>query len=81
MSLETIEQEIRSNLMRFAGLGYKVKFVFDDGPPLVLDGTVTPPRLIAGKPLTGNQGVDAREAPVGQRSPSTSHTSTEPVNP
>ena len=45
MSLDTIEQEVRSNLMRFAGLGYKVKFVFDDGPPFLLDGTVMPPTL------------------------------------
>ena len=47
MSLDTIEQEIRSNLMRFAGLGYKVKFAFNDGPALLLDGTVTPPTLSA----------------------------------
>lgn len=45
MTLETIEQEVRSNLMRFAGLGYKVKFVFDDGLTFLLDGTVTPPTL------------------------------------
>lgn len=47
MSLETIEQEVRSNLMKFAGLGYRVKFVFDGGPAYLLDGTVTPPTLAA----------------------------------
>ncbi len=47
MSLDTIEQEVRDNLMKFAGLGYKVKFVFDDGPAFVLDGTATPPTLTA----------------------------------
>jgi len=45
MSLETIEQEVRGNLMRFAGLGYRVKFVFDEGSAFLLDGTVTPPTL------------------------------------
>lgn len=45
MSLEKIEQEVRSNLMRFAGLGYRVKFVFDEGTAILLDGTVTPPTL------------------------------------
>lgn len=48
MSLETIEQEIRSNLMRFAGLGYRVKFTFDDGTIFLLDGTETPPTLSTG---------------------------------
>ena len=47
MSLETIEQEVRDNLMKFAGLGYKVKFVFDDSAAYLLDGTVTPPTLSA----------------------------------
>ena len=45
MSLDTIEQEVRDNLMKFAGLGYKVKFAFDEGPVFLLDGTVTPPTL------------------------------------
>lgn len=47
MSLETIEQEVRDNLMKFAGLGYRVKFVFDEGAAYLLDGTVTPPTLTA----------------------------------
>lgn len=48
MSLETIEQEVRDNLMKFAGLGYKVKFEFEEGTAYLLDGTVTPPTLSAG---------------------------------
>lgn len=48
MSLDTIEQQVRDNLMKFAGLGYKVKFQFNDGPAYLLDGTVTPPTLSAG---------------------------------
>lgn len=47
MSVETIESQVRDNLMKFAGLGYRVKFVFDDGPAFLLDGTVTPPTLSA----------------------------------
>lgn len=45
MSFETVAAAIRSNLMNFAGLGYKVKFALDDGDVLLLDGTVTPPTL------------------------------------
>jgi putative sterol carrier protein len=45
MSIETVAAEIRNNLMRFAGLGYRVKFAFDEGGVLVLDGTATPPTL------------------------------------
>lgn len=45
MSFETIAGEIRGHLMQFAGLGYKVKFAFDEGGVLLLDGTVTPPTL------------------------------------
>ena len=45
MSLETIESQVRDNLMKFAGLGYRVKFEFEDGPSFLLDGTVTPPTL------------------------------------
>ncbi len=45
MSFETIAGEIRGHLMDFAGLGYKVKFAFDEGGVLLLDGTVTPPTL------------------------------------
>ena len=45
MSIETFADEIRSHLMQFAGLGYKVKFAFDEGGALLLDGTVTPPTL------------------------------------
>jgi putative sterol carrier protein len=45
MSFETVADTIRSHLMNFAGLGYKVKFAFDEGGVLLLDGTVTPPSL------------------------------------
>ena len=45
MSFETVAAEIRSHLMQFAGLGYKVKFAFDEGGVLLLDGTATPPTL------------------------------------
>jgi len=45
MSIETFAAEIRGHLMNFAGLGYKVKFAFDEGGALLLDGTVTPPTL------------------------------------
>lgn len=45
MSKETVAAEIRTNLMQFAGLGYKVKFAFDEGGVLLLDGTATPPTL------------------------------------
>jgi len=45
MSFETVAAEIRGNLMQFAGLGYKVKFAFDEGGVLLLDGTATPPTL------------------------------------
>jgi putative sterol carrier protein len=45
MSIETFADEIRGHLMQFAGLGYKVKFAFDEGGSLLLDGTVTPPSL------------------------------------
>ena len=45
MSIETFADEIRGHLMQFAGLGYKVKFAFDEGGVLLLDGTVTPPTL------------------------------------
>jgi len=45
MSFETIAGEIRSHLMNFAGLGYKIKFAFDEGGVLLLDGTATPPTL------------------------------------
>ena len=45
MSYETIVGEIRGHLMNFAGLGYKVKFAFDEGGVLLLDGTATPPTL------------------------------------
>jgi putative sterol carrier protein len=45
MSMETVAAEIRGHLMQFAGLGYKVKFAFDEGGTLLLDGTVTPPTL------------------------------------
>ena len=44
-SIESIAEDIRGNPMRFAGLGYKVKFVFDEGGVFLLDGTVTPPTL------------------------------------
>lgn len=45
MSFETVAAEIRGHLMQFAGLGYKVKFAFDEGGVLLLDGTATPPTL------------------------------------
>lgn len=45
MSMETVAAEIRGRLMQFAGLGYKVKFAFDEGGMLLLDGTATPPTL------------------------------------
>lgn len=45
MSVETIAETIRSDLMRFAGLNYKVKFEFDEGGVLLIDGTATPPTL------------------------------------
>ena len=45
MSFETIAGEIRGHLMNFAGLGYRVKFAFDEGGVLLLDGTATPPTL------------------------------------
>jgi len=45
MSLESLAAEIRGHLMQFAGLGYRVKFEFDEGGALLLDGTVTPPTL------------------------------------
>ncbi|MDH5558814.1 MAG: SCP2 sterol-binding domain-containing protein [Alphaproteobacteria bacterium] len=45
MSFETIAGEIRSHLMNFAGLGYKIKFAFNEGGVLLLDGTATPPTL------------------------------------
>lgn len=43
MSIENVIAEVESRLMQFAGLGYKVKFEFDEGGVLILDGTVTPP--------------------------------------
>lgn len=46
MSIEAFAEEIRGHLMQFAGLGYKVKFAFNEGGALLLDGTVTPPTLI-----------------------------------
>lgn len=45
MSYETVAAGIRGHLMQFAGLGYRVKFAFDEGGVLLLDGTVTPPTL------------------------------------
>ena len=45
MNLDEIAEEVRRNPMRFAGLGYKIKFAFDEGGVLLLDGTVTPPTL------------------------------------
>ena len=45
MNVETVAAEIRGHLMQFAGLGYKVKFAFDEGGVLLLDGTTTPPTL------------------------------------
>lgn len=45
MTLEEIAEQVRRDPMRFAGLGYKVKFVFDEGGVFLLDGTVTPPTL------------------------------------
>lgn len=45
MNLEEIAAEVRRDPMRFAGLGYRVKFVFDEGGVFLLDGTVTPPTL------------------------------------
>lgn len=45
MSVESLADEMRGNLMRFAGLNYRVRFVFDEGGVLFLDGTVTPPVL------------------------------------
>lgn len=45
MNLQEIADEIRRDPMRFAGLGYKVKFAFDEGGVFLLDGTVTPPTL------------------------------------
>ncbi len=45
MSLDSIADELRRNLMRFAGLNHTVKFAFDEGGVLLLDGTVTPPTL------------------------------------
>ena len=45
MSVESVAEEIRRDPMRFAGLGYKIKFVFDEGGVFLLDGTVTPPVL------------------------------------
>ncbi len=46
MNLEEIAEEVRRDPMRFAGLGYRVKFVFDEGGVFLLDGTVTPPTLV-----------------------------------
>lgn len=45
MTVETIAEEMRRDLMCFAGLNYRVKFAFDEGGVLLLDGTVTPPAL------------------------------------
>ncbi len=45
MTLQEIAEEIRRDPLRFAGLGYKVKFAFDEGGVFLLDGTVTPPTL------------------------------------
>ena len=45
MNLEEIAAEVRRDPMRFAGLGYKIKFVFDEGGVFHIDGTVTPPVL------------------------------------
>lgn len=45
MSVESLAEQMRANLMRYAGLNYTVKFVFDEGGLLLLDGTVTPPTL------------------------------------
>ena len=45
MTIEAVAARIRDNLMQFAGLGYKVKFAFDEGGVLLLDGTATPPTL------------------------------------
>jgi len=45
MSTEAVAAKIRNHLMQFAGLGYKVKFAFDEGGVLLLDGTATPPTL------------------------------------
>lgn len=45
MSVESLAEQMRADLMRFAGLNYRVKFVFDEGGVLFLDGTVTPPTL------------------------------------
>lgn len=45
MSIESLAEQMRGNLMRFAGLDYRVKFVLDEGAVLLLDGTVTPPTL------------------------------------
>ena len=45
MSIDTVAEGIRGNLMQFAGLGYTVKFAFDEGGVLLLDGTATPPTL------------------------------------
>lgn len=45
MSVENLAERMRSDLMRYAGLNYTVKFVFDEGGVLFLDGTVTPPVL------------------------------------
>lgn len=46
MSTETVATEVRSHLMQFAGLDYKVKFVLDEGGVLLLDGTTIPPTLL-----------------------------------
>lgn len=45
MSFDMVAAEIRGHLMKFAGLGYRIKFAFDEGGALLLDGTVTPPTL------------------------------------
>src|SRR5690606_35484574 len=45
MSLETATDQIRAQLPQLAALGYKVKFVLDDGGVVFIDATETPPAL------------------------------------
>ena len=45
MTLDQVEAEMKSNAMRFAGLGALVKFDFGDAGALFVDGTKAPPAI------------------------------------
>ncbi len=42
MSLETVTGELRANVGEDSGLGASVKFVFEDGNVIYIDGAATP---------------------------------------